>query len=131
MADDEGLCAGGVELHGRVLVHHERAVTAVGEDHFRFEVGARVDDHPTAGADHLRSREVQLLAAGQLDAAMPDLRRAVDLNPRAYDALFNLGMALWELGRREEATPVLERFVREAPPSYAQDVARVRMMLTK
>jgi len=71
------------------------------------------------------------LAAGKLDAAVPDLRRAIELDRHAYDALFNLGMALWELGRREEAVPVLERFAREAPPRYAQDVARVRALLQK
>jgi arylsulfatase A-like enzyme/Flp pilus assembly protein TadD len=71
------------------------------------------------------------LAAGKLDAAVPDLRRAIELDRHAYDALFNLGMALWELGRREEAAPVLERFAREAPPRYAQDVARVRALLQK
>jgi arylsulfatase A-like enzyme/tetratricopeptide (TPR) repeat protein len=71
------------------------------------------------------------LAAGKLDEAVPDLRRAIELDQHAYDALFNLGMALWELGRRDEAAPVLERFAREAPPRYVDDVARVRAMLKK
>jgi arylsulfatase A-like enzyme/tetratricopeptide (TPR) repeat protein len=71
------------------------------------------------------------LATGKLDEAVPDLRRAIELDRHAYDALFNLGMALWELGRRDEAAPVLERFAREAPPQYAQDVARVRALLRK
>ena len=71
------------------------------------------------------------LAAGKLAEAVPDLRRAIELDRHAYDALFNLGMALWELGRRDEAAPVLERFAREAPPQYAQDVARVRALLQR
>ena len=44
--------------------------------------------------------------------------------------LYNLGAALHDAGRRDEARPYLERFVRDAPPArYAQDIARFRAML--
>jgi len=57
-------------------------------------------------------------------------KRAVDLAPTDYDTLFNLGMLLWQAGRRDEARPCLERFVREAPPSrYSADVAAIGRML--
>lgn len=57
-------------------------------------------------------------------------KRVVELSPADYDTLFNLGMLLWQSGRREEARPYLERFVREAPPSrYSSDVAHIRRVL--
>jgi choline-sulfatase len=57
--------------------------------------------------------------------------RSVTLVPADYDTLFNLGMLLWQSGRRNEARPHLERFVRDAPPaSYSTDIARIRRMLT-
>jgi arylsulfatase A-like enzyme/Flp pilus assembly protein TadD len=70
------------------------------------------------------------LSAGALEPAVADLRRALDLDPRLYDALFNLAEALLAQGRRDEARPYLERFVREAPPSrYARDIARFQRLL--
>ncbi|HEV3059434.1 MAG TPA: sulfatase-like hydrolase/transferase [Vicinamibacterales bacterium] len=70
------------------------------------------------------------IAAGELAAAIPDLRRAIDLDPMLYDALYNLAMALETLGQREEARPLIERFVREAPPArYGSDIARLKTVL--
>ena len=70
------------------------------------------------------------LAAGDRAGAIPDLQRALDLDPQLYDALYNLAMALDSLGRRDEARPLIERFVREAPPArYGQDIERLRQML--
>jgi arylsulfatase A-like enzyme/Flp pilus assembly protein TadD len=74
------------------------------------------------GADEIRSR--------QMTNAIADLRQAVALDPRQYDALYNLGMALAGEGKREEARPLLEQFVRDAPPArYAVDIARLRAVL--
>jgi tetratricopeptide (TPR) repeat protein len=57
-------------------------------------------------------------------------REALEINPAFYDALFNLGTALYESGRRGEARAYLERFVNEAPPSrYAADISRLRELL--
>ena len=89
-----------------------------------------VDLDPTSARAHANLATVAL-ASGQLEAALPDLRRAIELDARSYDALFNLGMALWQLNRHAEARPYLERFVREAPPRDAEDVARVRALLQK
>ena len=62
--------------------------------------------------------------------AIDDLRRALDLDPHLYDALYNLAMALDAAGRRDEARPIIERFIREAPPQrYAADITRVKMLL--
>ena len=56
-------------------------------------------------------------------------KRAVELSPTDYDTLFNLGMVLWQSGRRDEARPYFERFVRGAPSRYSADVANIRRML--
>jgi tetratricopeptide (TPR) repeat protein len=70
------------------------------------------------------------LGAGNLPAAIDNLRKAVDLDPQLYDALFNLAQALVVQGRRDEARPLIERFVREAPTArYAADIARFRGLL--
>jgi tetratricopeptide (TPR) repeat protein len=87
-----------------------------------------VDLDPTSSRAHA-NRATVALASGQLDAALPDLRRAVELDARAFDALFNLGMALWQLERYEEARPYLERFATQAPPRDEADKARVRTLL--
>jgi arylsulfatase A-like enzyme/Flp pilus assembly protein TadD len=62
--------------------------------------------------------------------AIAHWKTALQLDPHLYDALYNVGMSLWDAGRRDEARPYLERFVREAPPHrYAADLARVRAMI--
>ena len=42
------------------------------------------------------------------------------------------GQAFIAQGRRDEARPYIERFVREAPPArYAQDIARFKALLAQ
>jgi tetratricopeptide (TPR) repeat protein len=61
---------------------------------------------------------------------MEHWRRAIALNAGDYRTLFNLGSMLWGAGRREEARPYLEAYLRAAPPALeARDVARVRAAL--
>jgi tetratricopeptide (TPR) repeat protein len=80
--------------------------------------------HNALAAAHLRQRhEAEAIAHWQL---------ALQLDTTLYDALYNLGVSLWDASRREEARPYLERFVREAPsPRYAADIARIRRMLNR
>src|SRR6185295_223202 len=67
---------------------------------------------------------------GHLDEAIQHLKRAVELNPREWDTLFNLGKLLRRQGREAEARPYLERFVREAPPAlYGPDIRRLQPTL--
>jgi len=64
---------------------------------------------------------------GHPDEAIERWKTAVDLEPREYDTLYNLGLLLRRAGRAAEARPYLERFVREAPPAqYAADIAKTR-----
>ena len=67
---------------------------------------------------------------GRWDEAIERWRRAAALDPRDYQALFNLGRTLRERGRPDEARPFLERYLRAAPPALeARDLARVRAWL--
>lgn len=70
------------------------------------------------------------LVARDRGGAIEAWRRAESLAPRDFDLLYNLGMLLVAEGRRVEAAPYLQRFVRQAPSArYARDVARVRSLL--
>ena len=52
------------------------------------------------------------------------------LNPSDYQTLFNLGSELWQQGRRDEARPYLEGYLRAAPTALeTRDMARVRKLL--
>jgi choline-sulfatase len=67
---------------------------------------------------------------GRTAEAVEAWKRAVQLDPRGHDTLFNLGSLLWKSGRLAEARPYLERFVASAPRAfYAQDIEKVRRWL--
>lgn len=67
---------------------------------------------------------------GRPEEAAAHWRRALAIDPDALDTLYNLGSLLWEMGRRDEARPYLERFVAKAPrQQYGADVARVERWL--
>jgi tetratricopeptide (TPR) repeat protein len=69
------------------------------------------------------------LSAGHLAEAIDHLKRALALDPQLWDAMYNLSMALDQLGRRDEARPIIERFVREAPPQrYSADIRKLRAL---
>ncbi len=73
---------------------------------------------------------VLALQANDRPAAIEHWRRAVQLDPRNFDALFNLATELVNAGRKDEARPYLEQFVRTAPPTlYGRDVERIRGLL--
>jgi arylsulfatase A-like enzyme/tetratricopeptide (TPR) repeat protein len=106
--------------------------TRVG-DHARARAafGKVLELDPTS-AKAYENRAADELSARELDAAIGDLTRALDLDPHLYDALYNLALALEATGRRADARPHIERFIREAPqPRYAREVAEFRGMLSK
>jgi tetratricopeptide (TPR) repeat protein len=76
-------------------------------------------------ADILRGTE--LLATGKAEAAVPYLRRAVQINPESTEAWTNLGLALSRTGQRQEAWRAYLRAL-EIEPLNARartDVARM------
>ena len=64
---------------------------------------------------------------GHVEEAVEHWTKAVDLEPGELDTVYNLGLLLWNAGRKANARPYFERFVREAPPAqYSKDIATVR-----
>jgi len=64
--------------------------------------------------------------------AMEAWQRALALDPRRLDVLFNLGLVATEAGDRQVARQALERFVEQAPPErFAADIARARAALRR
>jgi arylsulfatase A-like enzyme/Tfp pilus assembly protein PilF len=70
--------------------------------------------------------------SGHPDEAIDHWKRAVELNPREWDTVFNLGKLLRQRGREPEARPYLERFVREAPRAlYGPDIQKLEPTLAR
>ena len=60
-------------------------------------------------------------------AALDAWQRSVALDPRQYDALFNIGLVAAQAGRPAQARQALARFVATAPPArFATDIAKAR-----
>jgi choline-sulfatase len=92
-----------------------------------FEAALDVD--PDVARAH-NSLGVIAAREGYMPEAIERWKRAAALNPEDYQTLFNLGSTLWGAGRREEARPYLEAYLRAAPPALeARDIARVRALL--
>ena len=67
---------------------------------------------------------------GHVDEAVERWKRAVTLDPRDYQTLFNLGTTLRKLHREAEARPFLEAYLKAAPVALeGRDMARVRSWL--
>lgn len=78
------------------------------------------------------ARGVAQARLGDPDGAIASWRRAIELDPRQFEALFNLGIVAGQRGDRRLAREALTRFAETAPPAlYAKDIAQVRGMLRK
>ncbi len=56
----------------------------------------------------------------------------MQLDPRNFDALYNLGTTLAREGQTAAARPYLEQFLRTAPPAfYAKDLREVEKLLRR
>ena len=97
---------------------------------------------PADRADRLQQAEAYARRALEIDASLPDAhttlgvilsstgrkseaveswKRAVALDERQFDALYDLWQELNELGRRDEAVAYGRRFVDGAPPAFFKD----------
>jgi arylsulfatase A-like enzyme/Flp pilus assembly protein TadD len=73
---------------------------------------------------------VALFRQQHAEAALDAWERAAALDPRQYDALYNIGLAAAAAGRREQASKALHRFVDTAPPARWQaEIAKARELL--
>ena len=76
------------------------------------------------------ARGVAEAQLGRAPEAIASWKRATDLDPRQYDALFNIAVVAGKSGDRATAREALTRFVQTAPPGvYARDIAAARKML--
>ena len=63
-------------------------------------------------------------------AAIDAWQRAVTLDPKLYDALYNLGLVAAEKGRWVEARQALRQFAETAPPQrFAADIQKAQAIL--
>jgi choline-sulfatase len=98
-------------------------------DRARQAFEAALDLDPDVARAH-NSLGVIAAREGRLPEAIERWKRAAELNPRDYQTLFNLGSILWGAGRRDEARPYLEAYLRAAPLALeGRDIARVRALL--
>ncbi|MEO8502302.1 MAG: sulfatase-like hydrolase/transferase [Acidobacteriota bacterium] len=68
--------------------------------------------------------------SGDRSGALTAWQRAVELDPRQFDALFNTALAALEAHQATTARRALERFIATAPPQrFAADIARARQLL--
>ena len=69
---------------------------------------------------------------GDGPGALEAWQRALDLNPRQFDTLFNLGLKAAELGETDLARRALRRFLDTAPPGpYAPALEDARRLLAQ
>ena len=95
------------------------------------DLGRAIQIDPRLARAHNALAAVYLRQRRDADA-IAEWRLALDIEPKLYDALYNVGTTLWDSGRRDDARPYLERFIREAPAQrYGADVARIRKMLAR
>jgi tetratricopeptide (TPR) repeat protein len=63
-------------------------------------------------------------------SAITAWQRSVELDPKQYDALYNLGLVAAGQGRRAEARKALRQFVETAPPQrFAVDIQKAQGIL--
>ena len=92
-----------------------------------FEAALDIDDNVARAHNSLG---VIAAEEGRWPEAVGRWQRAVDLDPRDYQTLFNLGTTLRKQGQEREAREYLEAYLRVAPVALeSRDMARVRAWL--
>ena len=92
----------------------------------RFERAITVDPRSSRAHSNLG---VVFERSGDRGRAIAEWQTAVGLDASNLDALYNLGTSLAADNRPADAKPVLERFLRLAPPSRDRDRQRVQRLL--
>jgi arylsulfatase A-like enzyme/Flp pilus assembly protein TadD len=70
------------------------------------------------------------MRSGDRAAAIAHWKRAVEIQPANFDALYDLGVQLARDGQRDDAQRYLTQFARTAPPAqYAKELREVRSVL--
>lgn len=123
----------GLELDASyALLYANRGTVYLSQDRLdeaaeQFETALR---HDARVAEAHNGLGVLAAMAGNQDEALQRWRTAVSIDPTQFDAMYNLGNTLLRLERFGEAGPVLETFVRTAPPSrYARNIQQFNQVL--
>jgi len=75
---------------------------------------------------------VALFRQQRTAAALDAWERAVALDARQYDALYNYGLVAADAGRRQQAVRALARFVDTAPAGrFGTEIERARALLER
>jgi type IV pilus assembly protein PilF len=83
----------------------------------RFDVAKADGFYTSADLVYLNSGTCILLAKGSIDAAEADFRRAVDINPKNGQALFQLASVLYQKNDYFKARAFIQRFEALGPES--------------
>jgi tetratricopeptide (TPR) repeat protein len=108
--------------YGRLLARTDR----LAEARVRYEMALSV--MPGMAPAHVDLGTI-LWLTGDRAGGEAHYRRALVINPHYADALYNLAELLWEKGETGEAREFYGRFLAEAGPDLAPQVARVRALL--
>jgi tetratricopeptide (TPR) repeat protein len=69
---------------------------------------------------------------GQYQAAIPVWSKAISLDRRQYDAMYNLALVAGQQHQWEVCINALNQFINTAPPErYARDIEKARAMRTE
>jgi len=111
---------------GIVLLRMTRAAEA--RDHLKRAIA--LNDRLPIAWNTLGVALYQLEGPQGADAALGAWRRAYELDPRQYDALYNTGLVAASLGRQDEARAALSQFARTAPPQrFEADIRKAQALL--
>lgn len=95
------------------------------------EISDLTRQHP-AFADGWKLAATLRHEAGDREAAVKAWQRAVDLDARDFDSLFNVAVTLRDLGRLDEAREAARRFADTAPrPTYDREAALLAPLLAR
>jgi len=115
-----------------LLLRHGRAAMERGDVRIATEHFTALVDHAPDFAEAWYARAGAYAAAGDIGAAFGDLQRALQLDPRHFDALRDLGVLLQYVDRPQAAQAALEASQRLYPQPEAQDaLRRLERMLQK
>ncbi|MEW6366422.1 MAG: sulfatase-like hydrolase/transferase [Acidobacteriota bacterium] len=73
-----------------------------------------------------------MAGTGSNDAAISNWKRAIETDPRRYEAIYKLASLCQSLGRSAEAATYADQFVKTAPPArYKREIEQMRKMLAR
>jgi arylsulfatase A-like enzyme/Tfp pilus assembly protein PilF len=114
------------EKLGVVLLRMSRAAEARAE----LERALALNDGLPTAWNTLGVALYQLGGPQAADAALTAWRKAYELDPRQYDALYNTGLVAMSVNRRDVAREALTQFARTAPPQrFAEDIRKAQAIL--